>query len=311
MAILTSSQYHALWHHNPIGMGSFATITGAHLPAYNDYVIRENMFEDYLDIFRGRNTRHHRPMPVGGWYYDHPFFNTDGTSKLKTKPCIKYVLIAEAPPQINPILKYIYKTTIKGGAYITAPLNAFCVTKKIINGSQIDRLVALAKEGVLFIDLFPFAIKYDEFRCDLNYYGITLDFFNNLHNVYSIENRINHIREQGLFSDDFNLPYRLNTVFIAPPKTSHFLANYVNLYLHPFLNFRMGHNTFIPLSPTIIISGYFYIGFPTGTNIVAIAPVIPNYPITVNKVPIFSCTAYSGSNTSPSSLFIKSALGLS
>ena len=63
--MLTLADYTALWIHNPLGMGSFATITGiAAPPPYTDYVIRENMLEDYLDIFRGINTRgnpHIRP----------------------------------------------------------------------------------------------------------------------------------------------------------------------------------------------------------------------------------------------------------
>lgn len=63
--MLTLAQYNSLWFHNPLGMGSFATITGiAAPPPYADYVIRENMLEDYLDIFRGMNTRgnlHIRP----------------------------------------------------------------------------------------------------------------------------------------------------------------------------------------------------------------------------------------------------------
>ena len=93
--MLNEEQYEDLWNDH------FAPIVpaGTIMPPYNDYVIRENMFEDYLDIFRGINTRHIRQIfPVGGWYYEHPFFNADGTCILVNIPCIKYILIGEACP---------------------------------------------------------------------------------------------------------------------------------------------------------------------------------------------------------------------
>jgi hypothetical protein len=44
------------------------------------------MFEDYLDIFRGINTRMERSGSSNiKWYYDHPFFNGDKL-KLEKKP---------------------------------------------------------------------------------------------------------------------------------------------------------------------------------------------------------------------------------
>jgi hypothetical protein len=309
--MLTIAQYNALWIHNPLGMGSFATITGiAAPPPYADYVIRENMFEDYLDIFRGNNTRGDiaiRPIVPPVWYYEHPFFNADGIPVIENVPCIKYVLIAEAPPQVNGgVINYIYNLHLPGGNYITAPLNALNINPDGM--PTLVRLINLAQVGVLIIDLFPFALDYGDYRCDLNCNGITINFLNNLHNVYSIENRINNIMEEELFCNDFNINNRLNCAFIAPSKTSHFLAGHINLHPHHFLNFRIGHNTFLPLHPAIVIFRYSYFGFPIGTHLVA-NPGIPNYPITVVNVPVFACTTYNGAGA-PSSLFIKNALGL-
>lgn len=68
-------------------------------PDYNDYLLREGMLEDYLDIFRGYSTRERNGeirMP-----YPHPFFNADGTPKLDKTPCIKYILVGEAPPPLK------------------------------------------------------------------------------------------------------------------------------------------------------------------------------------------------------------------
>ena len=71
----------------------------------------------------------------------------------------------------------------------------------------------------------------------------------------------------------------------------------------------MGHNSFIEMHQDIIIANFIYKGIPPGTNLVAV-PGVVNYPLTVARVPILACTAYSGSYTVPSALFIKSALGL-
>lgn len=153
--MLTPEQYEALWIHTPNEINSFATITGIEAPPANDeYVIRENMFQDYLDIFRGVNTRGDiviRPQEPGEWYYEHPFFNANGISLLEETPCIYNVLIGEAAPKkkgkeykndLKPheYLTYIYNVEIPGGGqYITSILNAFNV-KKIDKISTKERL---------------------------------------------------------------------------------------------------------------------------------------------------------------------------
>jgi hypothetical protein len=316
--MLTLIDYIALWNHRPNGIDSFATITGiAPPPPYADYVIRENMLEDYLDIFRGINTRHTRPIiPFGDdWYYPHPFFNADGSTKLKEKPCIKYVLIAEAPPQVNGgVINYIYNLHLAGGAYITAPLKAFGINPNGMN--KLNRLINLANQGVLIIDIFPFAINYNRFRNDINLAGITLDFFNNFLNLYSIAFRINNI--QNLFCYDFKKDNRLNAALIGPPITSLFIADYINTpHLTPgFLNFRIGHNVFLfpnVLPPPIPPISYIYpIIIPN-----SLMGVLFNYPLVtvaggnIFRVPYYACCCYNETRgENPRDLFIKSALGL-
>jgi hypothetical protein len=91
--MLLEKQYKELWGTH------FSGITTC--PSYNEYIIRENMLEDYLDLFRGRNTREDRAIRPTNWYYEHPFFDEKGNSILKEKPCIKYILIAEACTSSN------------------------------------------------------------------------------------------------------------------------------------------------------------------------------------------------------------------
>jgi hypothetical protein len=303
--MLTNVEYEDLWNIHFLQIVPIGTT----MPRYDEYIIRENMFQDYLDIFRGENTRGNiaiRPHEPAIWYYPHPFFNAYGTPLLGNTPCINNVLIAEAPPQVNGgVINYLYNVQLAGGAYITAPLQAFDINTNHM--PTIDRLINLAQLGILIIDIFSFAINYNGIREDLNELGSTLDFFNNPHNPYSIENRINEIQE--LFCDDFNLNDRLNTAFIGPPQTSILLANYLNLHPHLFLNIRMGNNTFHVMHQDILPANFIYEGFPPGTNLVAV-PGAGNYPLNVARVPILACTAYSGAYTVPSALFIKSALGL-
>ena len=52
--MLTEKQYIELW-------GTyFSNITNQNCPDFEQYIIRENMLEDYLDLFRGINTRDQR-----------------------------------------------------------------------------------------------------------------------------------------------------------------------------------------------------------------------------------------------------------
>ena len=82
--MLTINEYKKLWDDN------FASLTKEAIPSYDEYRRRENMLEDYLDIFRGKSTREERSSEEGiKWYYEHPFFNTNGTSIIAEKSCIK------------------------------------------------------------------------------------------------------------------------------------------------------------------------------------------------------------------------------
>ena len=208
------------------------------IPNHNDYLLREGMLEDYLDIFRGYSTREREGairMP-----YPHPFFNADGTPKLSQKPCIKYILIGEAAPQLKtPIYNkctpiagdtnntYIYDIRHVGiTPWLTSIRIAFgaglytpCPTNKI------DCLLYLASQGVLLLDLFPFAVPFNPaLRRRINSSGITLSFWNNttagIINPYNMQDRINRLGP--LLCEEWDLS------FVAPYITSEFIVNPAN-----------------------------------------------------------------------------------
>jgi hypothetical protein len=115
---------------------------------YQSYLRRENDLENYLDIFRGIDTRKKRNQDLTA---DHKFHRI-----ILKGYSIKYILIAEAAP---PTGKYIY--TDASGNYLLAALKAFNVPNLGRIKTSVGKLEALAKEGILILDLFPFNLNYN------------------------------------------------------------------------------------------------------------------------------------------------------
>ena len=206
--MLTNAQYVNLWnvHFLPI------VPAGTVMPPYHEYVIRENMFQDYLDIFRGINTRGNiaiRPEEPAIWYYEHPFFNPDGTSILDAIPCISYIMIGECAAPLNPIIPlvgdcdipngdngntYFYNILhLKNTPYLNAPRLAFnCPDYRPCPENKIETLSCLANNGVLLIDLFPFAIDYNNFNINdhiiLGLFNSKISYINELLCPYLCQN---------------------------------------------------------------------------------------------------------------------------
>ncbi|MCX6230846.1 MAG: hypothetical protein NTZ33_04825 [Bacteroidetes bacterium] len=310
--MLTLAEYNGLWEDN------FAPIVGGILiPDYYQYIIRENMFEDYLDIFRGFNSRNNRVNQPIHWYYDHPFINNNGNLKLSKVPKIKYILIAEAAPKNIEVdtITYIYNANIQGGGYITAPLRAFTINP--IGMNSISRLLNLASNGVLILDLFPFAIKYTtDLRNLLNKVGVTLSFFNNPNNIYCITNRIVSIHRGGLFAMDFK-NINPNACLIAPPIISHKIATFLNIpeNINNLLNFRIGLNQLLIPNPLQLNLTDNYINVQIIPNSILGNRV--NYVLVndsgenIIRIPSYCCLAYNETRgENPRALFIKNALDL-
>ena len=154
--MLTLEQYNNLWTTPaPNGFGQTHAI-----PSYDEYVIRENQYQDYLDIFRGYNTRmdrNIRPIVPPNWYYEHPFFNEQNEPKYQgIINSIRYIMIGEAAPGLDPVNPhennentYFYNILHLGNTdYFTAPCNAFGITGE----NKAEKLFKLALQGVLLID---------------------------------------------------------------------------------------------------------------------------------------------------------------
>jgi len=162
--MLTLTEYEHLWQAHFFGI----VPAGVIMPDYCEYLNREHMVEDYLDIFRGINTRASRAIqPCHGWYYPHPFFDKEGKGKIE-KPCIKYIMIGEAA-RPDTAGTYFYNINHANRTdYFSAPCNAFSV----VNGPKTDRLIDLASKGVVLLDIFPFALDYNRLRNNLLQFAI-------------------------------------------------------------------------------------------------------------------------------------------
>jgi hypothetical protein len=217
---MTSSEFNDLWKNE------FAPVTKAAMPNYGDFMISERMLEDYLDIFRGYNTRRDgNAMP-----YPHPFFDSNGKPLLPVKPCIKFILVAEARPMEKPKVlnqclgdeanTFFYNITHVGRTpWLNAPrLFWKCPPFRPCPNNKVQTLLCLASKGVLLLDLFPFAIKYStNLRKALNDNGTTRRFWEDSANPYNLQDRIKGI--SNLLCEDWDL------TMVAPCIISENLVN--------------------------------------------------------------------------------------
>jgi hypothetical protein len=227
----------------------FAPLTSEPKPNYDEFKINERMLEDYLDIFRGYNTRKgEKLMP-----YPHPFFDSNGKPLLEKKPSIKFILIGEArlypnKPSWNsckPIsgdIKNTYVYDIRHVAntpYLNSLKDAWiCPKYQPCPTNKIETLLCLASKGVLLLDLFPFALeafkpkdkkskfpnklKATDFRKELNKKNITRNYWDSPFNPYSIFNRL--VRIESLICEDWDL------TLVAPCTISEFIVNPINRF---------------------------------------------------------------------------------
>lgn len=206
----TYQQYIALWNQY------VGPHTALPMPPYQDYLDRENFFQDYLDIFRGQDTRAARglagPHPFGVYLL------------LAPPPAINYILIGEAAHHQNPT--FVYNPNHTGHTnWLGAPLEAFgCGGSYPTNQTEkIKSLFELAMKGFLLFDLYPFAIDYSKkikkksLRSQINY----LPFWNHL------VGRINDPSVQMLVQADCLL------AFSGPAGTHHQIAEQLHKQVLP------------------------------------------------------------------------------
>lgn len=226
--MLTKKEFEDQWNRDFAGL---APLAGEQMPSYDQFRISERMLEDYLDIFRGFNSREGgMEMP-----YPHPFFDENGNPLLKEKPYIKYILVGEAcPPLKIPISlnkcggdennTYFYNITHVGQTpWLSAPrLNWGCPPFRPCPNNKVKTLLCLASKGVLLLDLFPYAISYGPVRPLLNGGGVTKSYWDDLGNPYSLSNRITAI--QGLLCNNWDLS------LVAPCIISGFIINTIIVF---------------------------------------------------------------------------------
>jgi hypothetical protein len=215
--IFTFPQFQNLWQQH---FAVFQPNINPH-NLYQSYLTRENCLEDYLDIFRGYDTRDQRQQNNSLPHRFLHLFNANYN--------IKYILIAEAAPFGE---NYIYLNA--KGAYITAPLNAFNVPN-VGNPNATNRLAELAASGVVILDLFPFNLQFNNngLRNQLIQNNTTLNYLIDFNNVYSVINRVNYLINN---IPNCNLNNVVNTAFMATPLINNYLsANFPNIPGNPLL----------------------------------------------------------------------------
>ena len=241
--------------YNSLTESTFSNVLGRSIDTFEDYCLRECYFQDYLDLFRGENTRGARKFHDCTEFdceNGHTYFNEYKGAKclwdllkedlkkkieefpeLKEKlqkgfPKIKYILIAEAPTHST----YFYNPNhIEKTPYFYAVANAFCIktshTKKamtskyeLVENKEII-LIILALQGVLLLDLFPFVLGKisSKQRHRFNTLNIPDDYWQGGTNPYSIKSRLAVLRGEYILHSE------IKACFIAPNIISHHIAN--------------------------------------------------------------------------------------
>jgi hypothetical protein len=195
--MLNQFEYNDLW---TINLG----LPLHNIPCYYQYLQREVYFQDYLDLFccptNGNptyeriNVNDHQTVSIQGLQADpnnaYTLIDGKGVVRLivdydfpfdRKELCkgrrIQCILIGEAAPSasIPDVNKkhddsansYFYNTRhILSTPYFTAPVKAF----GIVGGNKTEKLLSLAREGFILLDLFPFSDTYNsETRKKINY----------------------------------------------------------------------------------------------------------------------------------------------
>lgn len=304
------------------------------MPSYHDYLIREIYQQDYLDLYLGTMT-FNRTI-VGGIYYvqitGNPILSVLGIpldplftltmggndyikvdydypwtiAQLNQKRCIKYIMIGEAAHPIND--SYFYKhTSTVSSPWLSAPVAAFTPSPNgsVLTGpTKLEKLLYLADNGYILIDLFPFATNYTALRTVLNTTGVSTFFFNN-----EVLFRINQFVVNGLTCQNSNEQnsngknaYEPIIAFSGPPTIHHYLANEIAIgaiLLPPTIVCRCYMNDTIPAT---IPTPPLYWNRPW-TSMTALHGVFIPYV----KAPYYRCCTCQNAIAGPNNLFIRVA----
>lgn len=279
------------------------------MPPYADYLSRENFLEDYLDIFRGRDTRALRGLPG-----PHPF-HAQLSDPGFVAPKITYILIGEAANSLSPTFFY-NPAHLRPTNWLRSPLEAFGLGRPYpkMPAAKIEALFALAMEGFLLLDLYPFAVDYSQIIL-----GRTLRSL--IHYIPFWEQLVDRINglsaAHGLVQDDCLL------AFSGPASTHHQIAAQLNnqhLHRAPHL-ISLPHQCTLTWGETMLTDAE---GAPVPPT--AVRPLLFNWRMpgtwldldgrfsvdaTNFYAPKYKCETWDGSFVNgPSSRFVKVAFGL-
>jgi hypothetical protein len=294
---MTPAQYGLFW-------GLFPRVSGMPgMPPYANYLSRENFLEDYLDIFRGRDTRATR-----GLLGPHPFHAQLSNTHF-VAPKIAYVLIGEAAHSSSDTFFY-NPAHLKSTNWLRSPLEAFgCGASypKTLK-EKIAALYTLAMKGFLLLDLYPFALDYSsKMRAAIDY----IPFWEQL------VDRINGLSAHGLIQADCLL------AFSGPAKTHHQIAVQLhNQHLHgaPQL-ISLPHQGMLTWGENILTNGLGASVPPTRVQPLLFNWSLPGtgvdldgrFPVDATNfyAPKYKCETWDGSFVNgPASKFIKVAFRL-
>ena len=192
-------------------------------------------------------------------------------NELLKSRSIKYIMLGEAAPQIVPRAfdgyakidkqnSFFYNIKHeKGSNWLSAPIKALMKSSKKDLKSKRNKLLFLADNGFILVDLFPFSFSYSSsFReyliykdASTSYKDVSSEFF-----VNEIITKINNINQAGLLcrTDKNENTSRATLAFSGPPTIHHYLANEIasgriclptNIICRKEMN-----NTVIPTSPS-------------------------------------------------------------
>jgi hypothetical protein len=193
----------------------FAKITKQTMPSYDDYIIRHNFFEEYLNSLGGTKVR--------------------------------YILVAEAAPYSG---AYFYNYELPCGLitpYFKQVVKAFDLKHeiKLTKENALKTLTDITQKGILLLDLFPFALTFTTaLRNILIQNGAVKEFWDGYD--YSIKTQIIDLCK----SNNITLDPEWDLCLIAPPVIStEIVENYKALDVKPCTNGNHNQKTFKAIFP--------------------------------------------------------------
>lgn len=195
------------------------------------YLLYTQHQEDYIDLFRGNNTRAARWVSEP----DAPHLYEALLQDNKPISQIRYILISEAPPKEDRSSYFYNPNHLDRTHWLNAPLGAFDypVNPKS-KEEKIAALVHLARQGVLLLELYPIPMSQQTDRSSLIKAGVAANYWDNKENMLSVANRLEQLGPL--------LHAQWDLCLIAPEETTDYLLESKNIDAINLLNGPKGRH---------------------------------------------------------------------